>query len=297
MHTRFFGLSILLLTPCLVVWAGPATQPAKRAASLQDALKSAEAKRVAGQVEAAAKVLTEAAEKGLVEVGRESDAGEALGKGLRESKDATDAKAKLAAMQAAVVDAVAAVEFEPLMEAPLPEGFPGPGPVGKVIVKDYPAYREARAKMPEAAWGQNRAFNTLFGHIQSKQIPMSAPVEMSFPKDATTRPTEVTTTTKAEADVPMMAFLYVKPTTGTPGMQGDVEVVDVPAMKVVSIGLRGNGSKEQAKMAREKLAVWLAAHARQYERTGEDRYFGYNSPFVLPNRRFSEVQAPVREKK
>ena len=46
-------------------------------------------------------------------------------------------------LRAALREARDVLAFRPTMEAPLPEGFPDPTPVGVVRVKKYPAYRLA----------------------------------------------------------------------------------------------------------------------------------------------------------
>ena len=67
---------------------------------------------------------------------------------------------------------VADLNFTPLREAELPEGFPEHGPVGQVIEKQYPSYRMAMST-------GRAAFGKLFRHIQRRGIPMTAPVEMA----------------------------------------------------------------------------------------------------------------------
>ena len=49
--------------------------------------------------------------------------------------------------------------FKPVVEAPLPDGFPTYTPVGKIEVKQYPAYRKETSGRV--------AFWTLFEHITS----------------------------------------------------------------------------------------------------------------------------------
>ena len=66
--------------------------------------------------------------------------------------------------------------FKPVVEAPLPDGFPTYTPVGKIEVKQYPAYRKAETSGRVAFW-------TLFEHITSSGISMTAPVEMTYEKD------------------------------------------------------------------------------------------------------------------
>ena len=65
-----------------------------------------------------------------------------------------------------------------ISEAKLPEGFPQPGPVGSVIVKEYPAYRLARTR---AGGGDGGMFMRLFRHIERNDVKMTAPVEMTLP--------------------------------------------------------------------------------------------------------------------
>lgn len=59
-------------------------------------------------------------------------------------------------------------------EAKLPKDFPPPGPVGQIIVKDYPAYRLARVRSGKegVSGGPNAMFNPLFNHIKRNDIPM-----------------------------------------------------------------------------------------------------------------------------
>ena len=66
--------------------------------------------------------------------------------------------------------------FTPVVEAPMPEGFPPYTPVGEIQVKSYPAYRKAAASGRTAFW-------TLFQHIQDAGVSMTAPVEMTYQND------------------------------------------------------------------------------------------------------------------
>lgn len=165
-------------------------------------------------------------------------------------------------------------------EAKLPEGFPAPGEVGKVVVKSYPAYRAARVTRDDVT-GQDQMFGTLFKHIQQNDIKMTAPVEMTYatdPKDGTTA----------------MSFLYATPTMGTLGADGVVQVIDVPVARVVSMAVRGNYSRETFDEAVVSLREWLSKHP-EFKPKGQPRYLGYNSPFVPPFMRYGEVQIEVSE--
>lgn len=167
--------------------------------------------------------------------------------------------------------------FQPVVEAPLPEGFPAYTPVGVVELKHYPAYRKAETSGRAAFW-------TLFQHITSAGISMTAPVEMTFQDDGPPAGGERS-----------MAFLYGSQDIGTPGRKGDLEVVDVPAATVVSIGVRGQRSDDALVQAEQRLRAWLATNNEAYAQTGPLRVMGYNSPFVARDRQFFEVQIPVRQ--
>lgn len=167
-------------------------------------------------------------------------------------------------------------------EASLPEGFPAVGPIGKIVLKKYPAYRAARATAAEVGSSDSEMFRALFDHIKKNDIKMTAPVEMTYGADG-------------EAPVDM-AFLYRQPTVGRPGADGDVEVVDLPPVTVLSVALRGSYSPENVKEALARLRGHLEHDAPHLEAAGAPRLLGYNSPFVPPFLRMAEVQLPVREK-
>ena len=132
--------------------------------------------------------------------------------------------------------------FKPIVEADLPEGFPTYTPVGHIEVKRYVAYRKAETSGRAAFW-------SLFSHIKRNQIAMTAPVEMTLRSEGTNRLGEQS-----------MAFLYGNPNMGSPGLDGRVSVLDVSAMAVVSIGVRGARTDEAVNEAQERLQRWLDAH-------------------------------------
>lgn len=179
----------------------------------------------------------------------------------------------------ALRDAQATLAFKPFIEAPLPEGFPAPAPVGEIQIKQYPKYRLARTQM---AGAENGAFWTLFLHIKKKDIAMTAPVEMTYE------------TGKDKLRTQAMAFLYRSTEQGKAGQDEKVNVIDVPAMTVLSLGMRGDVSKAKLREAKGHLDAWLQRHSDEYEASGPLRVMGYNSPFVAVNRRFTEVEIPVR---
>ena len=171
---------------------------------------------------------------------------------------------------------VSAEEFQPIKEAEMPKGFPAYTPVGHIEIKHYPAYRKASASGPAEFW-------ILFQHIKQNNVTMTAPVEMDYgdPRDARNKERS-------------MSFLYERPDQGSRGKQGSVEVSDVPAITVVSIGCRGSRTTSAIAEARDKLMTWLDQKKADYISAGPMRIMGYNSPFVPRDKNFFEVQIPVK---
>lgn len=162
-------------------------------------------------------------------------------------------------------------------ESPLPKGWPEPGPYDQVVRKKYPAYRAAFT--PSSS--PNGGFRKLFNHIQSNQIPMTAPVEMKLD------PAE-----KNAVEMEEMAFLYQTPAVGKTGADGEhVEVRDVPAREALSYAWQGARTKAATARAREALDAELA---KQKLTASGYRLLAYNNPFQLPSRQTHELQALIR---
>lgn len=159
-------------------------------------------------------------------------------------------------------------------EAPLPKGWPKPGPYDQVSEKSYPSYRAAFTTEDR----ENGAFRTLFSHIQKNDIPMTAPVEISM----------------AEGDgqnlrQTSLAFLYQDTAVGKTGADGaNVEVRDVPAMKTLSYTWQGD--RNEANIAKAKAALEAALKDRKIEAKGF-RLLGYNGPGIPVIKRTWELQA------
>ena len=162
-------------------------------------------------------------------------------------------------------------------EAPLPKGWPKPGPYDQVSEKSYPPYRAAFT----TAKRENGAFGTLFSHIQKNDIPMTAPVEISM----------------AEGDgqnlrQTSLAFLYQDTAVGKTGADGaNVEVRDVPAMETLSYTWQGD--RNEANIAKAKVALEAALKDRKIEAKGF-RLLGYNGPGTPELKRTWELQALLR---
>jgi uncharacterized surface protein with fasciclin (FAS1) repeats len=252
----------------------PETPATKRG---KEALKDASTKNPAEQIEA-----LQAAIEDVQKLAKENvEVQETLREALAQAKRLEDAGAKALVLQGALSESLETLEFKPFQEARLPKGFLEPTPVGEIRVKQYPAYRLARTEMPAGRLGEGRAFFALFEHIVRNKIEMTAPVELTY---------------SSGKDMPRgeaMAFLYEDTELGSLGSHGGVEVVDVPAMTTLSIGVRGDHAAEAIEEARERLERWLEQQD-QYKAAGKLRVMGYNSPMVPVERRYLEVEIPVR---
>ena len=204
-----------------------------------------------------------------------------LKQAMSKAADASDNRQSAKLMQDALREAKETLAFKPFIEAPLPEGFPEPTPVGEIQIKKYPAYRLARTKLAGAESG---SFWTLFTHIKKQDIAMTAPVEMTYGVGG-----------KDKLQSEEMAFLYRSTKQGKPGKDEKVEVTDVPPIMALSLGMRGDVTRTRLAEAKAHLDIWLREHDKEYEASGPLRVMGYNSPFVATNRRFTEVEIPVRQ--
>jgi hypothetical protein len=181
-------------------------------------------------------------------------------------------------------------------EAKLPQDFPPPGPVGQVVIKDYPRYRLARFRAAESSrsGSPDDMFMPLFNHIKRNDIAMTAPVEIEYA--ASSEPNDTGAGRRGQQHATSMAFMYAVPSLGIAGPDpADKRVVveDIPAMTVLSIGVRGGYTEKNFAAALAKLDDWLAASRERFRVTGPPRYLAYNSPFVPWFLKFGEVQLRV----
>jgi hypothetical protein len=175
--------------------------------------------------------------------------------------------------------------FRPTVEAPVPPGWPIFTPVNEIEVKSYPTYRAAFTTKKPVFFRESRNFWTLFNHISSRNIPMTAPVEMPMQVSGPGQLSEAG-----------MAFLYPDTTTGQPGDTdgGAVSVIDVPPVTVVNIGIRGKSTESRIAAGHKALLEWLEANKDRYEPAGNPRVMGWNSPSMPDNRSYTEVQIPIK---
>ncbi len=162
-------------------------------------------------------------------------------------------------------------------EAPLPKGWPAPGPYNEVAEKSYPKYRAA-----VTPGSSGLSFWTLFSHIKKKDIPMTAPVEMKMEKEGD------------EMKRVNMAFLYQNTEVGQTGADGKkIEVKDIEQAKALSYAWIGDDSPEQITTARKALEQALKDKELKAE---SFRMLGYNGPGTPRNKRTYELQAVLSVK-
>ena len=141
------------------------------------------------------------------------------------------------------------------VESPLPEGYPAPTPPGMIELKTYPSVRRAeRSSKGPSDVGMYKNFFPLFNHIKKREIAMTSPVEMDYRRVEDGKPLTEQPIVDGEWT---MSFLYRKPDLGPAGMDGDVKVVDVPEVVVVSIGMRESDGSPTVKRGLESLQKWF----------------------------------------
>lgn len=173
-----------------------------------------------------------------------------------------------------------------LITTPLPQGYPPPTPPGAIEIKHYPPVRRAQVERDgDSWWGMNGAFWPLFRHISRREIAMTSPVEMNYQGLVTDK--------KGNPDSWTMSFLYRTPDLGPVGPDRSVEVVDVPALTVVSVGYQGSYSVENVRTHLKTIEVWLDAQAG-WLRDGEPRALFYNGPEKREREQWAEVQLPIK---
>jgi hypothetical protein len=171
--------------------------------------------------------------------------------------------------------------------APLPEGFPELTAPNQIEVKHYPSYRgatyETKGELSQAA---NQAFSPLYQHISSNNISMTAPVETRYPAST------FEGSTSGEAEV---SFLYRSREIVPAEIADNIELKDIPAMTVVSLGLKGAYSYESYQQGLKRLSSWLEKNP-DYQRVGNPRRFFYDGPYVPDGMKRSEIQIPIEKR-
>jgi uncharacterized surface protein with fasciclin (FAS1) repeats len=171
------------------------------------------------------------------------------------------------------------------VETALPDGYPAPTPPGAIELKRYPSVRRAEMTgRDDYDRGSSIAFFPLFNHIKDRDIAMTSPVEVDL---------HAWDRGAGDSDGWTMSFLYRTPDLGPTGEAGPVQVVDTAPVTVVSVGLRGRYGMRTARAGLEMLESWLAGDG-EWQAAGDPRLLYYNGPYVPDDRKWAEVQIPVR---
>jgi hypothetical protein len=170
--------------------------------------------------------------------------------------------------------------------APLPAGFPPPTDDGVIEVKQYPPYRAATVQVSGSlADAPSQGFSPLFEHISSNDISMTSPVEARYP----TATLETSAVTEGQTAV---SFLYRSLAIVPQEVAQNVQVEEMPATTVVSLGMRGSYSYDHYIHGIDQLQAWLAEHP-EYEIAGAPRRFFYDGPFIPDFLKRNDIQIPI----
>ena len=143
--------------------------------------------------------------------------------------------------------------------------------------KELPA-RRALAARGSGTYYQSAdgVFMKLFRYIDQHQVAMTVPVE-------------------ADVDANRMRFFAGADAKERALPDTDaVSVTNLPAVTVVSAGLRGSYTKEHFDEGRAMIKAWLEKHGDQWQAAGEPYAVFWNSPFMPGFLKRSEVHQPVR---
>ncbi len=172
-------------------------------------------------------------------------------------------------------------------EGPLPEGFPPPGEVGKVIEKIYPLCRTYSAE-------GNNAFMRCFAYLSKQKHEMTAPVIMDYQRRVDSADAKPPTDSNV-MDVARMHFVLADLSLDKPKQEGPVVVADMAQMRVLSIACQGEMTPRELEAATRKLDTEIAMRS-DVVAVGPQRVLGYNSPMVPRDKQYWEVQVPIEGK-
>ena len=175
-----------------------------------------------------------------------------------------------------------------LVSTPLPEGYPRPTPPEVVEIKSYPEVRRAtfagQGSGPDGMKNSAIGFWPLFGHIKSRGIAMTAPVEIEYQG--------LEADDQDGIDGWNMAFLYRTKQNGPTESYANITVDDAKPVTVIATGLAGDATREAIDKALLQLNATLK-ESKEWQASGDPRVLGYNGPDVPQKNRWSEVQLPV----
>ncbi|HNX35303.1 MAG TPA: heme-binding protein [Kiritimatiellia bacterium] len=148
-------------------------------------------------------------------------------------------------------------------------------PVGTIEIKTLPARTCLVATAPgEAFEDRGTAFMKLFGYIKEQEVSMSVPVSASVSTND------------------MVFYVGSNSTKRALLSTADVSVQTLPALTVVSIGLRGSYTRKNYEEGLLKLNRWCARQ-KEWQTNAVPYVVYWNSPFMPWFLRKSEIHIPV----
>jgi len=149
-------------------------------------------------------------------------------------------------------------------------------PVGKIKVLDLPERTALEASSSGSYFQSNNGlFRKLFKFITTNDVSMTTPVE-------------------ADIEPGKMRFFVGKKDKDKLLQSNDsVQVTKVPALKVISIGIRGGYSEKNFNSNKLKLETWLGEN-KKFIQDGPAYGVYWNGPFIPGFFKRSEVHIPIR---
>ena len=122
----------------------------------------------------------------------------------------------------------------------------------------------------------NNLFSPLFRYLKDNELAMTTPVE-------------------ADIENPKMRF-FIETSKADINYKSNnqVEILEIPARKVVSIGIRGSYTEANFQEGKAKLEKWLNEN-EEYVPNGKAYAVYWNAPFVPGFLKKSEVHIPVKK--
>ena len=151
-------------------------------------------------------------------------------------------------------------------------------PVGKIVVLDLPPRTALETTSGEPYFSSSDGmFRRLFGYIQKNNIKMTTPVEVDINPGK------------------MRFFVGSKDTQRKGVGDQNVNVTNLKARKVLSIGVRGGYTEGNFITNKKKLLKWLRNNS-DYKAAGKAYAVYWNGPFMPGFLKRSEIHIPIRIK-
>ena len=152
-------------------------------------------------------------------------------------------------------------------------------PVGEIQIIELPARIALEASTNGSYFQANNGlFRKLFRYISSNDVSMTTPVEADINPGK------------------MRFFVGGEDKQKKLHSNESVNIVKIPSITVISIGIRGSYSEEKFSENKAKLFAWLQKN-QKFESIGEPYGVYWNGPFVPGIFKRSEIHIPIKRKK